>query len=194
MASPTATGTRERILDVALDLFVRKGYAETSLRELAAELGFTKAALYYHFESKQDILLALHLRVHGLTADVIPMLREEGDPAELWSRIVERLIGIALQNRRLLELHLRNREAIAELHDGPSLLKHGPTDHSGEEHLIELLQDPKASLEDRVRRTASLGAIGGVLFAATAFADAPDDELEGAVRAVVRDILGGRAG
>ncbi|MBO0686805.1 MAG: helix-turn-helix transcriptional regulator, partial [Candidatus Dormibacteraeota bacterium] len=40
-----ATSTRERILDVALDLFARKGYAETSLREVAAELGITKAAL-----------------------------------------------------------------------------------------------------------------------------------------------------
>ena len=43
-SGPTQS-TRERILDIALDLFVRKGYAETSLREIAAELGFSKAAL-----------------------------------------------------------------------------------------------------------------------------------------------------
>ncbi len=65
--SGPAQSTRERTLDIALDLFVRKGYAETSLREIAVELGFSKSALYYHFESKQDILLALHMRLHSLT-------------------------------------------------------------------------------------------------------------------------------
>jgi AcrR family transcriptional regulator len=57
-------GTRERILDIALDLFIDKGYDKTSLREIAEKLGFSKAALYYHFASKDDILLALHQRLH----------------------------------------------------------------------------------------------------------------------------------
>ncbi|MFL5956615.1 MAG: TetR/AcrR family transcriptional regulator, partial [Solirubrobacterales bacterium] len=117
--------TRERILDVALDLFVRKGYAETSLREIAAELGFSKAALYYHFESKQDILLALHRRVHSLTDGVLPLLQAEADAGDTWERLVDLLIGLALQNRRLIELHARNQEAIAELHRNAALEKHG---------------------------------------------------------------------
>src|SRR5262245_36680593 len=112
----TTTPTRERILDVALDLFVRKGYAETSLREIAAELGFSKAALYYHFESKQDILMALHLRVHSITDDVLPILAAGTDADETWRRLLDVLIGLALRYRRLLELHLRNQEAINELH------------------------------------------------------------------------------
>ncbi len=40
----TEQSTRERILDVALDLFVEKGYDKTSLREIAERMGFTKAA------------------------------------------------------------------------------------------------------------------------------------------------------
>ena len=52
--------TRERILDVALDLFVDQGYDKTSLREIAEKMGFSKAALYYHFASKADILMGLH--------------------------------------------------------------------------------------------------------------------------------------
>src|SRR5215813_2313655 len=102
--------TRERILDIALDLFIRKGYAETSLREIAAELGFSKAALYYHFESKQDILMALHMRVHGLTDAVLPMLQAEAEASDIWERLVDRLIGLALHNRKLVELHIRNQE------------------------------------------------------------------------------------
>src|ERR1700734_214139 len=68
--------TRERILDVALDHFTERGFDKTSLREIADELGFTKAALYYHFEKKEDILLGLHLRLHALGHDVLEKLRD----------------------------------------------------------------------------------------------------------------------
>ena len=57
---------RERILDVSLELFNEQGYDKTSLREIAERLDVTKAALYYHFERKEDILLELHLRLHAL--------------------------------------------------------------------------------------------------------------------------------
>ena len=52
-------GTRGRIQAVALDLFAEQGYDKTSLREIAERLGVTKAALYYHFKSKEDIVRSL---------------------------------------------------------------------------------------------------------------------------------------
>jgi len=48
-------GTRERALAVALDMFSRDGYDHISMREIAEELGVTKAALYHHFTSKEEI-------------------------------------------------------------------------------------------------------------------------------------------
>ncbi|RAX47825.1 hypothetical protein DQ353_18455 [Arthrobacter sp. AQ5-05] len=48
--------TREKILDIAADLFVEHGYPGTPLSLIASRLEFTKAALYYHFKSKADIL------------------------------------------------------------------------------------------------------------------------------------------
>lgn len=48
--------TRARIQTVALDLFTEQGYDATSLREIAERLGVTKAALYYHFKSKEEIV------------------------------------------------------------------------------------------------------------------------------------------
>lgn len=51
--------TRERIQEIALKLFTEKGYDKASLREIAEQLGVTKAALYYHFTSKEEILKAL---------------------------------------------------------------------------------------------------------------------------------------
>jgi len=51
--------TRARILGVALELFGERGFAATSTREVSERLGFTKAALYYHFRTKDDLLEAL---------------------------------------------------------------------------------------------------------------------------------------
>jgi AcrR family transcriptional regulator len=54
-----APATRARILQAAGELFRAQGFSGTSMRELAETLGITTAALYYHFESKDDILDAL---------------------------------------------------------------------------------------------------------------------------------------
>lgn len=48
--------TKERILEEALKLFARSGYMGTSMNDIAASLGVTKAALYKHYTSKQEIL------------------------------------------------------------------------------------------------------------------------------------------
>ena len=54
-----AGDTKERILDAALELFARCGYLGTSMSDIAKQLGITKAALYKHYASKQEILDAL---------------------------------------------------------------------------------------------------------------------------------------
>ena len=51
-----AGDTKERIMDTALELFAEKGYLGTSMNDIAKQLGFTKAALYKHYTSKQEIL------------------------------------------------------------------------------------------------------------------------------------------
>ena len=51
-----AGDTKERILDTALELFAQNGYLGTSMNDIAGRLGFTKAALYKHYTSKQEIL------------------------------------------------------------------------------------------------------------------------------------------
>ena len=56
MRSPEAGPTRDRILEVALDLFSHQGYEGTSIRDIAERMKLTKAAVYYHFPSKEDLL------------------------------------------------------------------------------------------------------------------------------------------
>src|ERR1700691_2028477 len=110
--------TRERILDIALDLFTEHGYDKTSLREIADQLGFTKAALYYHFERKEDILLALHLRLHALGHDVLDRLGHLDDQAnnvDVWSGLLDEFIDQIVANRELFLFHLRNQNALEQI-------------------------------------------------------------------------------
>lgn len=54
-----ADRTRTRILASALALFVKKGYERTTFNDIAARLKMTKGAVYWHFESKEALLIAL---------------------------------------------------------------------------------------------------------------------------------------
>jgi len=55
----TAEDTSSRIRAVALDLFAAQGFEGTTLQQIADRLGFTKAALYYHYRSKDELLSAV---------------------------------------------------------------------------------------------------------------------------------------
>ena len=59
MRSPEIPATRERILKVALELFGARGYEGTSIRDIAEQVEMTKAAVFYHFPAKEDLLTAI---------------------------------------------------------------------------------------------------------------------------------------
>lgn len=59
-------GTKEKILENALELFAQRGYLGTSMNEIAQQLGITKAALYKHYAGKQEILDSIIMRMNEL--------------------------------------------------------------------------------------------------------------------------------
>jgi AcrR family transcriptional regulator len=68
---PFSLNTRDRIIDEAAVIFSRHGYASGSIRDLAEELGFSKAAVYHYFTTKQEIYDAItNKALEGLTAAV----------------------------------------------------------------------------------------------------------------------------
>src|SRR4029078_12821480 len=93
--------TRDQILEVARDLFIDQGYDNTSLREIAERVGVTKAALYYHFPSKAEILVALDAPGFGMITEMLERLeRAEGD-LEAWEATLEYLIDWMLEHQDL---------------------------------------------------------------------------------------------
>lgn len=57
--SKPRSGTRQRIQEVARDLFLQQGVQRTSLQDIADKLGITKPALYYHFSSREDLVRSI---------------------------------------------------------------------------------------------------------------------------------------
>ncbi|MBP2643690.1 MAG: TetR family transcriptional regulator [Firmicutes bacterium] len=58
-----AAQTRQTIIDVAEVLFTEKGYETTSLDDIASAAGLTRGAVYWHFQNKQGLLLALRQNI-----------------------------------------------------------------------------------------------------------------------------------
>ncbi len=101
---------------MALDLFTEQGFDGTSLRQIAERLDVTKAALYYHFESKDDILMALHLRLHEFGKDALVRMGEGPVTLELWGELLDEIVGQMLAQRKIFLMHERNQAALEKLH------------------------------------------------------------------------------
>jgi AcrR family transcriptional regulator len=182
-------GTRERILDVALDLFIEKGFDKTSLREIAEQLGFSKAALYYHFASKDDILMALHLRLHGMGRDALSNLGDRTPTLSEWQTLLDSFIADMLANRKLFLLHERNRAALEHLHHTE---EHLAAHDDMEERLRAVLADPSLPIQVRVRMSCSLGAVmGGLLMGGDITSEISEEELAELLQRSVRNLLKG---
>jgi AcrR family transcriptional regulator len=183
--------TRERILDIALELFNEQGYDKTSLREIADRLGTTKAALYYHFERKEDILYALHMRLHDLGRGMFDRIDELSTgqlTAEAWPELLDLFIDQLLSNREIFVLHERNHTALAALEGSE---RHRAEHDDIEGQLRRFLASPAIPLAQRVRMACSIGAVISTLIGAgAAFGDVPAATLAQLVREAMRDLLG----
>lgn len=81
--------TKERILEEALKLFSQSGYMGTSMNDIAAELGVTKAALYKHYKSKQEILESIVERMNQMDAERAKKYEmPEGNMAEVIAEVI----------------------------------------------------------------------------------------------------------
>jgi AcrR family transcriptional regulator len=188
-----AGSTREAILEASLRLFIDQGYDKTSLREIADVLRFTKAALYYHFERKEDILLALHQRLHDLASgalDELAAISESGGNVDAWIAALDKLIDEIVANRALFVLHQRNQQAFAKIeHDQ----EHSGKDHEEfEDKFQRALSNPAVPLPMRVRMACSFGAVMTALMltgSGEAFGDVERTDVVALVRDAVRDLM-----
>lgn len=182
--------TRERILDVAQELFISQGYDKTSLRDIANRLAITKAALYYYFERKEDILVELHLRLHAIGTSLLEELEAAPDQASRVSilpGLADQMIDFMVENRELMLLHFRNRSAFEAL---ASDQRHQQENEDLEQRVMRILSSPAIPLRERVRIAAIFGVIVEVLVqGAPAFENVPADQLAALVRETIANLV-----
>jgi AcrR family transcriptional regulator len=81
--------TRERLLEAARKMFVKKGLAATSVEDIAETAGYTRGAFYSNFDDKPELLLELVRRDHdSAQVDLRAVMDEGGTPAEVNARAI----------------------------------------------------------------------------------------------------------
>jgi AcrR family transcriptional regulator len=151
--APARGDTRSRIQSVAVELFGEQGYEKTSLREIAERLGVTKAALYYHFKSKEDIVRSLLDDYFGKLDALVAWGRLH--PAAARGELLSRYLDIVIDGHEVYRMLHQNQAALSSL---GSLKQRGELFRERMNALIELFAGPGAPLRDRVR--AAMAASG----------------------------------
>jgi AcrR family transcriptional regulator len=154
--------TRDRIMEAAIDLFTEQGFDKTSLREVAERVGVTKAALYYHFRSKEDLLSSLIERVHGISGhglDVLELLAPQKGSVDRQAILaaLEALLDQVLAQRRVFGLMERNRTAIEALDERDP--KHLEEHKKLQRQWTDFTSNGDIPLRDLVRVSSALGAL-----------------------------------
>lgn len=101
-APPAGDDARARLLRSATELFARKGYSATTVREIVEAAGVTKPVLYYYFKSKEGLYLELMQVPHTRFMAMLDESLEGSDRASAKIRMVlERGYDLLIENRDL---------------------------------------------------------------------------------------------
>ncbi len=141
--------TRAQILSEARDLFARKGYADTSLREIAQAVGIKTPSLYAHFTGKEALYAEVYEQVGREHAAYFEELANESADLPPLERLRHLLDGI--------EAYYRGRPDLAEFSLRAAIAESGPVGGG----LREMFLDSEGSLADAIRDAFRAGVTDG---------------------------------
>jgi AcrR family transcriptional regulator len=162
--------TRQRIQTVALELFTEQGYEKTSLREIAERLGVTKAALYYHFKSKDDIVNSLVEDRLDRLDELIKWGRDQPATAATRRALLRAYADQFFVNERhsVMRFFEQNQTVVKRLTTGQMMRERILT-------LADILAGPDSAPAAQLRAALALFAVHSSWFAVRA-GDLPADE------------------
>ncbi|TDC76688.1 TetR/AcrR family transcriptional regulator [Streptomyces hainanensis] len=162
--------TRQRIQSVALDLFAEQGYEKTSLREIAERLDVTKAALYYHFKTKEDILSSIYADMTRPVDELIGWAREQPPTLETKLEVLRRY-GASLGGAQPLFRFMQENQAT---------LRELKIRHSLKERMMDLvgvMVPPDAPLPTRLRAVTAFMSLHAGVFGLDAVGGSADERM-----------------
>ncbi|EGX57468.1 TetR family transcriptional regulator [Streptomyces zinciresistens K42] len=173
--------TRQRIQDVALELFAEQGYEKTSLREIAERLDVTKAALYYHFKTKEEIIVSLFEDLTQPIEELIEWGRRQPHSLATKQEIVRRYSQVLTGAAPLFRFMQENQATVRELSIG-EMFKNRMLG------MREIIIDPDADLVDQVRCISALFTLHAGMFVLKDLEGDPEDKRR-AVLEVATDLV-----
>ena len=173
--------TRQRIQDVALELFAEQGYEKTSLREIAEHLDVTKAALYYHFKTKEEILVSVFEDLTQPIQDLIEWGADQPHTLEIKLEIVRRYSEALAEAGPLFRFMQENQATVREL-------RIGDTFKDRMRGLRNIFIDPDAPLTDQVRCISAMFTLHAGMFVMQDLEGDPGEKQE-AVLEVALDLV-----
>ncbi|MBB2912341.1 AcrR family transcriptional regulator [Streptosporangium becharense] len=141
--------TRSRILAAARQLFAERGYAGTSLADIASAVGLTKTAVAYHFHPKDRLATEL---IAPAAEDVVALLEGEHDDGRAF---VEALVTFVVRNRMIIRLIMEDIDAADEAPPGSV----GETIRAIRDEIYRRVAGPDPDPVRRVRACALLGSL-----------------------------------
>ncbi|MBW8740312.1 MAG: TetR/AcrR family transcriptional regulator [Streptomyces turgidiscabies] len=173
--------TRQRIQDVALELFAEQGYEKTSLREVAGRLDVTKAALYYHFKTKEEIIVSLFEDLTKPIEDLIEWGRQQPHTLDTKQEIVRRYSEALTKAAPLFRFMQENQATVRDLSIGDTFKTRMLA-------MREIIIDPEAPLVDQVRCISAMFTLHAGMFVLQDLAGDADDKRK-AVLEVAIDLV-----
>ncbi len=115
-----AQETRDQILTAASKVFCDKGFASSSLEDIAGEANVTRGAIYWHFKNKNDIFEALHDQLRCPLLELLLRELEENHPSpieQLQENCTKLLIDLGEDDhqRRILTLFMKKSDYSGDL-------------------------------------------------------------------------------
>ena len=156
MRSPEVPATRDRILKAALELFSARGYEGTSIRDIAEQMEMTKAAVFYHFPAKEDLLAAI---LGPVMARVGHVLEKHGQATDAQERtiLVTALVDVVAEVGPQVVLMLS--DPAAGSHVRALTGEAGMPSRVGRALLGRESADPRIAAADRVRAACAVASL-----------------------------------
>jgi AcrR family transcriptional regulator len=170
--------TRERIQQVARELFLQRGVQRTSLQDIADQLGITKPALYYHFPSREDLVRSIVVPLIDEGEQFVADHERRGDTDV--RELLEGYFDFHYRHRRDLVLLLTELSTLIDLQLIDTVL-------AWRGRLAELVFGEKPTL---AQSTRAVVAFGGLQDCCVQFPDAPHAQLREKSVAAALDALG----
>jgi AcrR family transcriptional regulator len=120
---PRQDNRRARLLDAAAKLFGERGYHATSMRDIAKAVGMLSGSIYYHFESKDEMLLAVYEESQRRVAEEVDgAVARETDPWQRLEAACAAHLGALIAHRDYTQVMIRTLPQEAKAVE-PQLLK-----------------------------------------------------------------------